>query len=373
MIKQILSIIVTVAAVVVLSYYSMILWGGKPETVEGTADIKLTDTMTASEIIEAYSLPDEVVLKALGTENKDISLSELGLNTGKVAENIKKNIAIEKEHQSKNWVKIASKFAVWIIFMTVIFVYMRKWKISRKAGIYFYLASIFIFGIVLGSDPSPMGTVKDAVVLFGRDKVIFPPRMIAFTVFILMVVVANKFVCSWGCQFGVLQDYLFRISIGFKKFKVPFAVTNTVRILFLVLIAVFAFVSGTDIVEPIDPFKIFNPAVLLVSGIVFIVVMLIASLFVYRPWCHFLCPFGIAGWFFEKLSFFKIKVDYGKCIACGTCEKECPSTVMGAILKRDRIIPDCFSCGTCIEKCPVKAISFDKGKRQLPPEGKFMK
>ena len=98
----------------------------------------------------------EVITKALGTENKDISLSELGLNTGKVAENIKKNIAIEKEHQSKNWVKIASKFAVWIIFMTVIFVYMRKWKISRKAGIYFYLASIFIFGIVLGSDPSPM-------------------------------------------------------------------------------------------------------------------------------------------------------------------------------------------------------------------------
>jgi polyferredoxin len=109
------------------------------------------------------------------------------------------------------------------------------------------------------------------------------------------------------------------------------------------------------------------------AGGLFIGLILVLSLFVYRPWCLFFCPFGLVGWLAEKVSFFKIKVDYDKCISCRACSKACPSTVMDAILKQDRVIPDCFSCGTCMEICPVKAISFERGKRQKPPAGKFDK
>jgi polyferredoxin len=109
------------------------------------------------------------------------------------------------------------------------------------------------------------------------------------------------------------------------------------------------------------------------AGGLFIGLVLITSLFVYRPWCHFFCPFGLVGWLAEKISIFKVKVDYDKCIACGACSKACPSTVMGAILKQDRITPDCFSCGTCMEACPADAISFDCGKRPKPPQEKFEK
>ena len=55
------------------------------------------------------------------------------------------------------------------------------------------------------------------------------------------------------------------------------------------------------------------------------------------------------------------------------CSKACPSTVMGVILEQTRVIPDCFACGTCFETCPVKAISFDKGKLGIVPDGKFPK
>ena len=69
---------------------------------------------------------------------------------------------------------------------------------------------------------------------------------------------------------------------------------------------------------------------------------------------------------FREASIFRIKVDYHKCDACGACAKACPSTVMDAILKKDRITPDCFACGNCIESCPTDAIAFtasrvDKG------------
>jgi len=129
-----------------------------------------------------------------------------------------------------------------------------------------------------------------------------------------------------------------------------------------------------DIVELVDPFKIFNPLIPTLLGWIFIALILIASLFVYRPWCHLFCPFGLVGWLFEKLSFFKIKVDYSSCIACDACSKACPSDVMESILKREKkVIPDCFSCGNCIDVCPTNSISFSKGKRDLPPAGKFSK
>jgi len=108
------------------------------------------------------------------------------------------------------------------------------------------------------------------------------------------------------------------------------------------------------------------------GGGIFLASLLIASLFLYRPWCHLFCPFGLVGWLVEKISLFKINVDYKSCIGCLACEKACPSTVMGAILRRDRTIPDCFSCGTCIEVCPTGSISLTAQKPGRPPKGKFL-
>lgn len=65
-----------------------------------------------------------------------------------------------------------------------------------------------VFDVALGSDPNPMGPVKDAVVLFGEHGVLFIPRLIALVVFVALVVLANKFICAWGCQLGTFQDFL---------------------------------------------------------------------------------------------------------------------------------------------------------------------
>jgi len=257
---------------------------------------------------------------------------------------------------------------------------MRKSLITAKIRNLLYAISIVIFGVVLGADPSPMGTVKDAVVLYGINKVIFIPRLISLLVFLALVVLANKYICSWGCQFGVLQDLIFRINRKdkqsnkiFKQYKPKFVVTNTIRIVFFAVFTAIAFIWSLDIVELIDPFKIYNPAVPLYFGWIFIGIILVLSLFVYRPWCHLFCPFGLVGWLFEKVSLYRIMVDYDTCSACQSCVKACPSTVMEAILKQDKVIPDCFPCSSCLNVCPTNAVGFRKGKRAKPPEGFFKK
>lgn len=371
--KHILLILFTFVGVVSLSILSVSLWGGKPEELE-LSEINIASiNSTLGSIGAENHLPPEAMAKAFELPEEKLattSLSDLGIGLEAAKTKIGKAVILYQEHQSKNWLKILIKFIMWFGLLPIPVIFLVKKRMSPSSRKLWYLAGVLVFGIILGSDPSPMGTVKDAVYLISAHQTVFWPRMIALAVFLLTVVLANKLICSWGCQFGLFQDFLFRLNRRKKdrkgiirQYKVPFWITNTVRISLFVLFILVGVAWSVDFIGYIDPFKIFNPMVVTVAGGIFIAVVAVASLFVYRPWCHFACPFGLVSWFFEKLSVFRIKVNYNKCDACDACSASCPSTVMDAILKKDKVIPDCFACGVCIETCPTDAISFTSSKK----------
>jgi len=383
MLRNLLYFVIILFLVVSASAVSSSLWAGKEELQPKNITMTVSEGMTVAEFGQKHNLNRKILKKVFNlTSQNDLKkqVADFGITEELLNKKVNQALAIQAEHESKNWFKIPLKGLLWIIFLLAAFNLLRKGKINAQRRKWIYMAAICVFGIILGSDPSPMGTVKDAIVLLGSKSVIFPPRLIAFGIFLLMVILANKFICSWGCQIGTLQDLIFRLNRDRKdskglsgQIKIPFMISNSIRILFFLVLILVAFIWGADIIGPIDPFKIFKPQVIGMTGGLFIGLILVSSLFVYRPWCHFFCPFGLVGWMAEKISLFKIKVDYDKCISCRACSKACPTTVMDAILKRDRVIPDCFSCGTCLETCPADAISFERGKRRKPPAGKFDK
>ncbi len=366
-----------VAFIIMLSLFSEKIWDKKEIILPKADSLVINQEVTVLDFAKKNKLPNKLVQKIFNIKDKKMlnkPLSQFSISNSEIKKRYQKAASLFKENNKKDFKKIALKFILWIIFIAFVIKKLKDRKISAKARVGYYAAAIFLFGILFGSDPSPMGTVKDAIVLYGSARVIFMPRLVAFAVFIIFVIIANKSICAWGCQLGVLQDFIYRLGKDtkensvFKQYKVPFVISNTIRIIFFISIVVFSFLWGFDIVHPIDPFKIYNPTVLTITGIIFIGLLVIVSVFVYRPWCNFLCPFGLAGWFFERFSFLKIKVNYDKCIACGKCEKACPSTVMSAILRRDKkAIPDCYSCGACMNVCPTKAIDYKSGKRDMPP------
>ncbi|PKL17910.1 MAG: 4Fe-4S ferredoxin [Spirochaetae bacterium HGW-Spirochaetae-5] len=371
-----LRLILTIFLVISGSFLSVKTWSDKSEEIKKTSKITVTPGMTVGELINTYSIPEKVILKFFGPEKTALMkqpVSDYISENKNLIENLEQSIALYEENQTKNWFKIPLKFMLWFIFMGSVF-YMIKTKIlNPRRRILLYVSGVIVFGIILGADPSPMGTIKDAIALYGEKHVVFKPRMIALAVFLFTVFAANKMICAWGCQFGMLQDLIFRINRNnddkkgiLKQYKIPFVVTNSIRILFFTIFTITALIWSYDIISDIDPFKIFKPKFLLVPGIIMLTILLIGSIFIYRPWCHLFCPFGLAGWLVEKISIYKIVVDYDKCTTCLACEKACPSTVMSAILRRDKIIPDCFSCGTCINACNFDAVSFTSAKRTKP-------
>jgi NAD-dependent dihydropyrimidine dehydrogenase PreA subunit len=52
-----------------------------------------------------------------------------------------------------------------------------------------------------------------------------------------------------------------------------------------------------------------------------------------------------------------------ECIACGSCESECPVEAISE--GEDKYVIDpklCNDCGTCVDQCPVEAIVAGDGK-----------
>lgn len=372
-------IVPLVALVIGASIVSVHLWGGRPERLAMPEQFVVRADMTPRQIAAQNHLPERVVRKALrvrGSRGWDRTIGAQGIGVAAARTRLRKTAAIAAEAGAKNWRKIVLKFVLWALALGGAWWLVRRGRMRPRVRWIFYLAAVLLFGVALGGDPSPMGTVKDAVVLWGRERVIFGPRMIALGVFLLFVVLFNKAICGWGCQVGTLQDLIFRLNRNgrdrrglLRQWKPPFWLSNGVRVLFFAAMVVGAVGWGADVVEPLDPFRIFKPAHLGWIGAGFLALLLPASLFVYRPWCHFFCPFGLVGWVVEKVSLYRVRVNHDTCIACEACHRACPSRVMESILKQDRaVVPDCFACGTCIEACPTGSVTLTVGRRGRLPE-----
>jgi polyferredoxin len=363
-----LQIVIVIALVVALSHVLRTTLAEPKEESPSLIDLQLSAQMTLGQVAQRNELPPKLVAKALEAElpaQAGVTLGELGVSVEDARVALSRAHALMVERQTKDFGKIFLKFGLWIVLLVLPLVLLIRRGVSRTWRLAMLVGAVVIFGVVLGSDPSPMGTIKDMIALGGAHRVVFIPRLIALAVFLAIVIVANKFICSWGCQFGTLQELLYRLNRRgkprrgvFPLIRLPYAVSNTIRIVFFVVFTIVAFAWAFDLIGPIDPFKVYHPAVLGALGAVFVLVLLLFSAVIYRPWCHLACPFGLVSWLCERLSIWRVGVDYDKCTACRTCMNHCPSEAMKGILLGEALPSDCFSCGDCLSACPTGAVQY---------------
>ena len=239
------------------------------------------------------------------------------------------------------------KFALWIIVVIVATILLLRRKVTSKVRIAFLAGGVLILGFVFGFlipgglNPNPVSSLRTLLTTVLVKHQLVLPVTAMLVILLLIVWVSNKSICGWGCQLGLLQDLLHRVPLpkqcpeSIEGWKPPFWLSNSVRIVAFVALVAGLVAAGLDWIGLIDPFQLFSFNFILRQAqdrslgiVLFSAGVLIASLFIYRPWCLFLCPFGLLGWLVEQVSLFRPRINREACKECQLCVKACPSQAM---------------------------------------------
>jgi polyferredoxin len=98
-----------------------------------------------------------------------------------------------------------------------------------------------------------------------------------------------------------------------------------------------------------------------------LILCIVASIFIYRPFCKYVCPLGAFYGLFQKVSLIRMRVDKEKCVDCGICAKTCKMNVDPHKTPNSN---ECIRCRECIHACPMHALSMNigPGPVQLPEQ-----
>jgi len=261
---------------------------------------------------------------------------------------------------------LISKLALWVITIVAATTLLRGKKINSRNRFGFLIAGTILFGFIYGQlsplNPNPMSLLNNLLLNLKGAPVPVPLQLSIIMLLMMLgfTIISNRSICGWGCQLGLLQDAVYRVPA--PKFNVSKKVTATTRILFFIAYTVLLFYSGMNVLGLMDPFGVFQLSLTTISGLTLISIVLSSGIF-YRPWCRFLCPFGLTGLIAEQFSFFRPRIDRGECVNCMQCVAACPTGAMNDFFDENRFHNDCFACGACIQACKVNALNWSRDQR----------
>lgn len=215
----------------------------------------------------------------------------------------------------------------------------------------------------------PLGALQNALAGSNTKTPVYIIGILA-----LFGMMLGRTICGFLCPTGLLQDLLYKIKTPkLKKNRITRILSYLKYVILVVLVIAvpLAFmlqsVPVPGFCKYICPSGTLGGAILLLLNplnadmfpmlgglftwkFAVLVIILLASVFMYRPFCRFLCPLGAIYGFFNKLALLGVKVEKDKCVDCGLCVAHCKMDI--------RKVGDheCINCGECIAVCPTKAI-----------------
>lgn len=261
---------------------------------------------------------------------------------------------MKKKRSVRNYIQI-------IFFMLIALIAINHTLIEEGRGIAF-LGSASLHAIC------PFGGVVTIYQYITSGSFVKKIHESSFILMIIMFITAVGFgsvFCGWICPFGTFQEWTGKI--GEKIFKnkynssIPSKIDKYLRYLrYVVLVWVIyvTAISGKIVFQDIDPYyALFNfwTSEVAVSGIAVLILIIILSLIIERPWCKYACPYGAVLGITNLFRIFKIRRNKSTCISCRKCDKSCPMNIK---VSESEIIRNhqCISCMKCTSEgaCPIE-------------------
>jgi len=196
-------------------------------------------------------------------------------------------------------------------------------KRSRTIILSMSLVSVLYFGFFRSGCVCSVGSIQNVVTAVVDSNYHLPWYVLL--VFLLPIVFALLFgrvFCSGVCPLGALQEL-----INVRNFRLSRAVSATLTMIpwiYLAFTILYAATRSQFLICRLDPFV----GIFRLGGdlgvMSFGIVLLIMSIFIGRPFCQFLCPYGALLSVFSALSWKKLEMTDKGCINCALCSVSCP-------------------------------------------------
>lgn len=200
-------------------------------------------------------------------------------------------------------------------------------KRSRKGILWLGVFSVLYFGFFREGCVCSVGSIQNmALTLFDPTYAISVPIILFFTLPLIFSLFFGRVFCASACPLGVLQDLVIIKPINLPQWLNK--ALGFIPYIYLGLAVLLAATGSEFIICRYDPFiGIFRMGAeftMIVLGIAF----LLMGLFVARPYCRFLCPYGVLLGWTSKFSRRHMSITPNECISCKLCEHSCPFNVI---------------------------------------------
>jgi len=196
-------------------------------------------------------------------------------------------------------------------------------KRSRRAIFVLMVFSLIYFGFWRKGCVCPIGAIQNIVLsVFDREYAV----PIVVTVFFLLPLVFTLFFgrtfCAAVCPLGAIQDLVL-----LRPVAVPNWLESGLRLFAYAYLGAAVLLAATGsafIICRYDPFISFFRS----SGSLNIFILgacfLLVGVFIGRPYCRFVCPYGVILRQLSRLSKWHVAITPDDCIKCRLCEDSCP-------------------------------------------------
>ena len=228
-----------------------------------------------------------------------------------------------------------------LIGFLILATYLMIYKRSRRGMFWLVVAAVAYFGFFRNGCVCAIGAIQNVTLSFFDP--IYSVSIVVLLFFILPLAVTlfyGRTFCGGVCPLGAIQDLVI-----VKPLSLPKWLNKTLGLIpyiFLSLAVLFA-ATGTDfIICRYDPFigifRMDGMFVMIVLGISF----LLLGMFIGRPYCRFLCPYGVMLSWMSRFSGKHVTITPSNCIQCKLCVKSCPFDAIDFPTKEKEVVKSGF-------------------------------
>jgi len=185
------------------------------------------------------------------------------------------------------------------------------------------LFALVYFGFWRDGCICPIGAIQNLTLTISDSSYAIPITAgVFFALPLIFTLFVGRTFCGAVCPLGAIQD-----AVLLHPVAVPRWLESGLRLMaytYLGAAVLFAAIGNAFVICRYDPFVGFfrlsgNWNVLIIGAS-----LLLIGLFIGRPYCRFLCPYGILLRQASRLSKWRVTITPDECVKCRLCEGACP-------------------------------------------------